>query len=55
MIKDGMWFEDEADYQYYLHRMKKVGKAWEVLQEHLFLPICKHALELLRSNKTNHI
>ena len=48
MIKDGMCFEDEGHYQYYLRRTKEVHSAFERLQEKLLRPLIKRAKELLK-------
>lgn len=47
MIKDGMWFEDESHYRWYLHRTREVRKAFDKVQSDIFLPLIKRAKELL--------
>ena len=41
MIKDGMWFEDEAHYQYYLERSGKGKDKYEKLVADLWSPLIK--------------
>ncbi len=51
MIRDGMWFEDEAHYQHYLKQMKRVRPAWERLQRAIFNPLIKRMKETLKNQE----
>ena len=51
MITDGMWFEDEGHYQYYLRRTKEVRNAFERLQEKIMRPLIKRAKEYLKTEQ----
>ena len=48
MITDGMWFENDRHYQWYLKRTKDVRNAFQRLQEGLMRPLIKRAKELLK-------
>lgn len=50
MIKDGMWFENEAGYQRYLKRCAAIKKKYSHIFKDLYDPLIKRAKELLRES-----
>ena len=51
MIKDGMWLEDNAHYEYYLNRTKALSDAFSAAHEELFNPLIVRMLSILNESK----
>lgn len=47
MIKNGMWFENEGHYRYYLRRTKNLRATIAKLQSTVITPLIKRVKDLL--------